>query len=219
MRKLFGIFAVLAMLLCFALPAFAEGIDYTTGTPWPDTDLVGVVTADMETNIKDNFALAVNKDKLLSVEIQEGYSSAGTMMDVNIKMFEDIKKMFLGESPEGHDELLAYNYFHLLMDWDGRNALGITPLKAQVDQVEAIASIEELTAYFVMPSEKRLMDLWEAGTVSDLIDSNRYVIGVANTNLMLGDSAEYAKLTPLWRDEKTGIHRTCTENACQACLF
>lgn len=196
MKKTLSILVAVAMLLCQALPVFAEEPDYTTGTPWPDTDLVGVVTADTETNIKDNFALAVNKDKYLALEIPTGYPSAGTVMDVNIKVMEDLKNMFLGDAPEGHDELLAYNYFQLLMDWDGRNAQGIAPLKAQVDQVEAISSIEALSAYFERPSEDRLADIWDCGAMGDLTDSSRYVIAVDNKNLLLGDSAEYTSLTP-----------------------
>lgn len=196
MKKMLCILVMAAMLLCLALPGFAEEPDYTTGTPWPDTDLDGVVTADMEADIKDNFALAVNKDKLLALEIPTGYPSGGTVIDVNIKVMEDMKNMFLGDAPEGHDELLAYNYFHLLMDWDGRNAQGIAPLKTQVDQVEAISSVEELTAYFKLPSEEHLEDIWECVAMGDLTDSSRYVIGVANNGLLLEDSAEYATLTP-----------------------
>ncbi|MBR1558719.1 MAG: M13 family metallopeptidase [Clostridia bacterium] len=196
MKKALSILVVAAMLLSLALPVFAEGIDYTTGTPWPDIDLDGVVTADMEADLKDNFALAVNKDKILALEIPTGYSGGGTVRDVAIKVGEDLKEMFLGDAPEGHDELLAYNYFQLLMDWDGRNAQGIAPLKAQVDQVEAIDSIEALTAYFELPSEDRLADIWESGAMGDLTDSSRRVIAVINVDLLLGDSAEYARLTP-----------------------
>lgn len=111
MKKALSILAAVAMLLCSALPVFAEELDYTTGTPWPDTDLAGVVTADMQTNIKDNFALAVNKDKILALEIPAGYANAGTVTNLKIKLAEDLNNMFLGDAPEGHDELLAYHYF------------------------------------------------------------------------------------------------------------
>lgn len=44
---------------------------------------------------------------------------------------------------------LAYDLFWLMMDWGSRNALGITPLKAAVDKIEAIAVIDGLNAYFL----------------------------------------------------------------------
>ena len=46
------------MLLSQGAAAFADGApDYSTGTPWPDIDLEGVVTPDMPAELKDNFAL------------------------------------------------------------------------------------------------------------------------------------------------------------------
>ena len=59
-KQISAILAVL-YLVALAVPAFAEGeipqaTDYTTGTPWPDIDLEGVVTEEMEALAKDNFA-------------------------------------------------------------------------------------------------------------------------------------------------------------------
>ena len=147
MKKLFSILLALAMTVSLTVPAFADEPDYTTGTPWPCIDLDGVVTEETTAELKDNFALAVNKDKILALEIPEGYSRAGTSVDLAIQAAEDLKNMFLGDAPEGHDARLAYDYFQLLMDWDSRNAVGVAPLKAQTEQVEAIGSIEELSAY------------------------------------------------------------------------
>ena len=48
--------------------------DYTTGTPWLACDLEGTVTAETEASLKDHFALAVNKDKILEMEIPEANS-------------------------------------------------------------------------------------------------------------------------------------------------
>ena len=47
-------------------------IDYTTGTPWLYVDLIGNVTEETEANLRDNFALAANKEKLLKLEIPAG---------------------------------------------------------------------------------------------------------------------------------------------------
>lgn len=177
----------------------AEGTaaDYTTGTPWLDIDLEGVVTPDMTADIKDNYALAVNKDKLLDLEIPEGYPYGGTIMDLVLQQAEDVKNMFLGDAPEEHDAKLAYDLFWLMMDWDSRNALGVAPLKEKTDRIETISTIDELMAYHVeTPVEKRLYTLWAAEADIDLNDSNRYIIFLSNSGLLLRDSAEYRKLTP-----------------------
>ena len=170
MKKVICILLAAAVLLSLGVAAFAEeetaATDYTTGTPWPDIDLDGVVTPDMPAELKDNFALFVNKDKILELEIPEGYSYGGTVRDLLLLQAEDVKNMFLGEEPDTHDEKLAYDLFWLMMDWDGRNALGVAPLKERINEIEAISSIDELMAYFVeTPIEKRIGSLWGGSTM------------------------------------------------------
>lgn len=180
--------------------------DYTTGTPWPAIDLEGVVTEDMEVSLKDNFVLAVNKDRILALEIPEGYSSGGTTMDLIMQNVEDTKKMFLGSAPTEHDAKLAYDLFWLMMDWDGRNAQGIRPLKGMTDKVEAIDSIDALNAYFLdTPPEKQLSAPWVYGPEEDFKDSSHYVLAIGPGELLLKDSAEYSNLTDYGKIKKDAV--------------
>ena len=201
MKKIISVLLAAVMILSLGSVILAEEdpaeSDYTTGTPWPDIDLEGVVTPDTPAELKDNYALYVNKDKLLELEIPEGYSYGGTLMDLLLKQAEDVKNMFLGEAPESHDTKLAYDLFWLMMDWDSRNALGVSPLKEITDTVEDISGIDELMAYFVeTPAEKQLGALWGGGASQDLADSSRYILTIADPGLLLKDSAEYRELTP-----------------------
>jgi putative endopeptidase len=189
------------MILSLGAVAFADADsqspDYSTGTPWPDIDLEGVVTEDTPVELKENYALYVNKDAILDLEIPEGYPYGGTIMNLMMLQAEDVKNMFLGEAPASHDARLAYDLFWLMMDWDSRNALGVAPLKELTDALEAVSTIDELTAYFVeTPVEKQLGTLWGSGSIQDLVDSNRYIIALADPGLLLEDSAEYRELTP-----------------------
>ena len=169
----------------------AGATDYTTGTPWLCIDLEGVVTPDTPADLKDNFALAVNKEKILNLEIPEGHTSGGTMTDLELQQAEDVKKMFLGEAPAEHDAKLAYDLFWMMMDWDSRNALGVSPLKEKTDKIEAISTIDGLMDYFAKtPPEKQLTALWRAGTNTDFNDSSRYILAVADPGVLLRDSAE-----------------------------
>ena len=168
MKKTICLLLALLMLLSLCAAAVAdEGTQnpYASGTPWNDIDLDGVVTADTPVNLKDDFALYVNKDAILDLEIPEGYPYGGTIMDVVLQNADDIREMFLGDEPESHDAKLAYTLFRLMMDWESRNALGIAPLKEQTDAVEALDSVEALTAYFTeVPMEDQLSLLFGCGS-------------------------------------------------------
>lgn len=180
-----AISVLLSMALCLSLStaALAESgadeIDYTTGTPWMDVDLEGNVTADTSTDPKDNFALWANKDRILSMEIPEGYIAAGNTTDVDRKGNEDMKALFHGEVPEDHDAGLAYDYYYLVSDWDARDARGVAPLKEMVDRVEGITSLEALTEYFVKtPFEDRLYCLWKEKNVQDTENAGYNVLSI-----------------------------------------
>ena len=180
--------------------------DYTTGTPWLDCDLDGTVTEATPTSLKDHFALAINKEKILKIRIPEGVPAGGTMTDLQLQNVEDTKKMFLGSRPKTHDARLAYDLFHLMMDWESRNARGAAPLKAATDAIEAVDSIEALNRYFLeTPPEEQLAGLWDASAAPDFMDSSHCVLGFASGNLLLEDSAEYRDLTEYGKIKKDAV--------------
>lgn len=209
MKKSICILMAIILLVGTARSTFAnedKEVDYTTGTPWLCIDLEGVVTEDTPAKLKDNYALYVNKEAILSLEIPEGYSYAGTLADLIRQNKEDIKNMFLREAPQGHDALLAYNLFKLMMDWDSRNALGVAPLKEEIDQVEAIDTIDALSEYFIKtPKEKRASFLFGSGITPDLEDASRNILAVTMCSLLLDDSAEYDALTSFGEIKKSAV--------------
>lgn len=73
--------------------------DYTTGTPWLYVDLEGNVTEETEADLKDNFALAANKEDLLKLEYEAGLPCAGTQESVAIQAQKDIARMFTEGTP------------------------------------------------------------------------------------------------------------------------
>ena len=109
---------------------------------------------------------------------------------------EDIKQMFLKDRPKSHDARLVYDLFLLMKDWDSRNALGVAPLKERIDAVEAISTIDDLTAYLSTTSpEDRLGLLWNSSEKKDPKDSSRYLPSLSNLELMLVTSQEYIERT------------------------
>ena len=65
-RKPISVLLSVLLSASLSVSSFAAGTqtpDYTTGTPWPDIDLDGVVTEDTEAVLKDNYALYSRHNK------------------------------------------------------------------------------------------------------------------------------------------------------------
>ena len=206
---------ILSLLMCLLLVAGMAAVaeeapqtDYTAGTPWMDPDILGNVTEDTPTDPKDNFALYVNKDSILSAEMPSGVPAAGPSIDAELQTFYDMVGMYKQDAPEGHDAQLAYNLYWLLMDWDSRNAVGVEPLKQLTDKVEAISSIEEMSRYLVeTPAEEQIHGVWQAGGTVNFNDSSSMIFVVMPKELILGDAGEYTQETQLGTltREATGV--------------
>ena len=97
--------------------------DYANGTPWQAIDIDGVVTEDTPVDVKDDFALYVNKDDILSIKLPKDSGAAGPMLDVATAVDKDILKMFQGDRPESHDAKLAA-YYDAIHPWEGQDLDG-----------------------------------------------------------------------------------------------
>jgi len=172
---------------------------YRTGSPWLCIDLEGVVTEDTPVNVKDDYGLYVNKDRLLTMEIPDGSSMAGPYADLNINQKKDITALFTGaRTAEGHDAELAYILYDLYLDWDGRNAAGVTFLSDYEKTVNAIASLSDLNRLFIeTPAAEQYEELSGVYIEPDMDDSSINMIYVTTTDLYLEDSAEYEKASEL----------------------
>ena len=105
------------MMLLTAFVAAAETApepDYTTGTPWLYVDLIGNVTEETEANLKDNFALAANKEKLLKLEIPTGYPCIGIGEERVLQTQKDLARMFTKGTATSREARLAFNLYALL---------------------------------------------------------------------------------------------------------
>ena len=179
-----------------ALPE-AEEKDYTTGTPWLCSMIEGTVTKDTPTDPKDDFYLYANKDKLLSFELTDQRPEIGPFVDVQYKVDDDIRAMYNEDYPESHDARLVYDLYHMALDWEARDALGVTPLKEITDEIEAISSIDELTAYFTKPVDgEPRTKLWRSFPTIDPVHSDKNILMVNYCLLLRSDSAEYSAPTP-----------------------
>ncbi len=175
--------------------------DYSTGTPWLFSNLDGIVTADTPAELKDDFGLYVNKDALVENVLQGDTLVSGTVYEPTFQCERDLAAMFRGDRPQDPEAQAAYDLFHLFKDWDSRNARGMEPLRELTEQLEAVNSLEELTAYFLdTPVWERNAALWSFYVSADPDDSSRQLLfledngsqdEISSKMLFLEDSALY----------------------------
>ena len=129
--------------------ASASSAAAAVGEPWIDSNVLGAVTKDTQANVHDDYFVAGEKDWLSTVKIPEGSESWGSYAERGKQIDDQLIALIENESITDHDVVCMRNYFKLLSDWEARNAAGIDPVMAEVREVQAISSIDELTAYLV----------------------------------------------------------------------
>lgn len=181
---------------------------YRTGKPWILSDLEGVVTEDISAELKDDFALFINRDHYINAQIPEGYYCTGAVDDLSVVNAEDLLQLFAEDNDfSAHDSKLVKAYYDLLLDWDTRNALGVTPLKTETEVIEAMTELDDLIVYYRdYPLEKQLRAPFSVYMDTDLEDPDLYIATADPCGVMLGDSAEYSELTELGALYRSALH-------------
>lgn len=123
----------------------AEENIYGGGYPWVNSNIYENFVNATDVDLKDDFALAVNKQWQLEHPIPEGeqmvsyeYSFGDTLHERVKAILEDAS---LADDPNGKNIQAFYNAF---LDWDARNAAGAEPIKDKLKQIEAANSWDEL---------------------------------------------------------------------------
>ena len=177
-------------------------MDPTVMKPWINSSILGEVTDDVQAELKDDFFLNVNHDWLRDAKLRPGYPTETPIFDavetVKNRCLEFLtdKTLKFDDAVLSHDVDLIQGYYDLFLDWEGRNKLGVEPLKPIVEKIKAISNIDELSE-FILSEEARENGLGFFGVkvTIDSQDSSSYGVDISSTDLSLEDSDEYKTLT------------------------
>ena len=123
---------------------------------WVDSDIWQVAMAHLDTELKDDFYLAVNSDWISSNRLPDGYASYDTMTECKLEMDQKLVELLKGTEISGdpavaHDQELVRRYYRMWMNWDQRNDLGVEPLRELLEPLMNVSTLDELTAYLSRP--------------------------------------------------------------------
>ncbi len=169
-----------------------EGNQVTTGgSPWINSEIKENITADMETDPKDDFHLYANKDWILANEIPDGYSSWSHYVECGLSVKEKCMELLKDDSLEGHDADIIRTYNDLILDWDTRNSIGVSPLKELYDKILEADTIDDITELLTGDTVYEYYDFVGYGADTGLNDPSTYLCSIGTPRLLLSDSAEY----------------------------
>ena len=177
-------------------------MDPTVMKPWINSCILGEVTDEVKADLKDDIFLNVNHDWLRDAKLRPGFDSetpifdaADTVKNRCLEFLTD-KNLKFDDAILSHDVDLIQSYYDLYLDWEGRNKLGVEPLKPIVEKIKAISNLDELSE-FLLSEEAREdgLGLFGVKVTFSSQDSSSYAVDISSTELSLEDSDEYKTLT------------------------
>lgn len=130
---------------------------------WVNSSIDGSIDATLQIAEKDDFYTAVNKDWILTAEVNEDTPNVGALIDnadvVEERIDEIIQNCMTSEQMSGengvgmpekqyqHTQELVSQFARLLADVDGRDAQGIEPARAYIESIENIQTLSQMTEY------------------------------------------------------------------------
>lgn len=143
--------------------------------------LIRRVYALEETNLKDDFYAAVNKEWLDTAALPVGQPVNGTLYGLMYKVNDDvaalIQEIVSTDHKQGTGEQKIADLYHNILDWDARNEAGIAPLKPYLDAVDAIETQDDLMDVLKTLNDELGASLMLGFHLSiDLKDSSKYTV-------------------------------------------
>lgn len=145
-------------------------------------------------NEKDDFYATVNKQWLDTSTIQPGKVSSGTLYDMmnDTQPISELIQKAVHKPTTEEEKRIAALYTNVL-DWDARNALGITPIKPYLERIDAAQSLNDLMAVQQSLSDDlNISLLMNFGLSGDANDSSHYTVGFSTFSPSLNKDI-YAK--------------------------
>ncbi|MDE3741622.1 M13 family metallopeptidase [Maribacter polysaccharolyticus] len=159
----------------------------------------GVYKEFMDTTIKpgDDFNSYVNGGWLKTAEIPADKSTYGAFNILNDQSEENVKAI-IEESAEGDfevgsDEQKVGDLYASYMNLEMRNKVGVAPLKAEFDKIDAIKNYDDLATYFAYANKYRYTVPLGLFVYQDFKDPTQYAVYTRQSGLGLPDREYYLK--------------------------
>ena len=141
-------------------------------------------------NLKDDFYATVNKTALDNSVILPGYSGTSTLMDLGIQVSDEVSGLIRdlaagGAKTEGERQIV--NFYNNILDTDGRNQAGITPIQPYLTAIDQAQTVEDLMeVHAKIYEETGVSTLLGFGLSIDAKDSTQCLLVFSGASPALG---------------------------------
>ena len=191
--------------------------DYSTGSPWVNSNILSNVENSAEVDLKDDFALAIDRQWTLENPIESGNVNKSFLGSYKDELNERLYSILEDDSyEEDHNAALVQTYYTAFLDWDARDAAGVTPLMPYLEEIEAIETMDDLKAYCASTKPVFTSALGVDITPSPE-DSSKKILCIESPGFYLDDPADYADLEAM--SDYTKLSYECAEERVKTVLL
>jgi putative endopeptidase len=157
----------------------------------------GILVEHMDKEVRpgDDFNMFVNGGWITSTEIPADKASYGISYILHEESQDHVKTIIeeaaAGDFANGSDEQKVGDLFASYMDMETRNKLGATPLRPEIEKIEALQNYEELAVYFAEANRIGIDMPFALAQYVDFKDPNTYMMYTWQGGLGLPDREFY----------------------------
>lgn len=190
---------ILALTLCGLLACNNKPADTTQNQAKAETKplVSGIDVENLSSTIRpqDDFFRYVNGTWLDQTEIPADKTSYGSFVMLLDRSREQLKsivdELSVNTYAKGTNEQKISDFYKTFLNEDAIQAAGITPLKPEIDRIDAIANQNQLAEYFARTLAIPGNAPFACFVSPDQKDSNRYTVYVSQSGLGLPDRDYY----------------------------
>ena len=183
-------FALASLILVSASGAIAQ--DRVPNIPGIDTSGM-----DLSVRPQDDFFRYVNGKWVGDTEIPADQSSFGTFAMLRLEAQQAVRAIIEEQSrtkaAPGSLAQKVGDYYKAYMDTAHRDALGIAPLKSEIDEIANITDAKDLAAGFARASEIGVRLPFNVNVGTDQRNSSAYAVSISQSGLGMPDRDYYLR--------------------------
>jgi len=172
----------------------------------------GVLLDNMDSSVKpgDNFYSYVNGTWTRNTEIPPDKSTYNVFLILHEETEKNIREIIeesaSGDFEAGSDEQKVGDLYHSFMDLEKRNEIGIAPLQAEFDRIDAISNYDDLAVYFAYADKYGYTAPLGLFVHQDLKNPDVYTVYVWQSGLGLPEREYYLAEDERSQEIRTAYH-------------